>query len=78
MDVAVKHGATLVIALNPLVPLVNDPRSDGSLLNGYRYMADHGMTSVVDQVFPPFTVTIAPPSCVTIMRSLSSGSNLMS
>jgi NTE family protein len=51
VDVAVKHGATLVIALNPLVPLVNDPRSDGSLLNGYRYLADHGMTSVLDQVF---------------------------
>ncbi len=51
VDVAVKHGASLVIALNPLVPLVNDPRSDGSLLNGYRYLADHGMTSVLDQVF---------------------------
>ena len=51
VDVVVRHGATLVIALNPLVPLVNDPRSDGSLLNGYKYLADHGMTSVLDQVF---------------------------
>ena len=51
VDVAVRHGANLVLALNPLVPLVNDPRADGSLLNGYRYLADHGMTSVADQVF---------------------------
>ena len=51
VDIAVAHGATLVIALNPLVPLVNDPRSDGSLLKGYNYLADHGMTSVMDQVF---------------------------
>ena len=40
--------------------------------------ANLGCVNGVDQVFPPFNVTITPPSWVTIMRSLSLGSNLMS
>lgn len=49
VDVAVQEGANLIIALNPLVPLVNDPRtSDGE---HWTYLADRGLAAVVDQVF---------------------------
>jgi NTE family protein len=50
VDVAVKHGASLVLAINPMVPLVNDPSTEGSLLRGYSYLADQGMGSVADQM----------------------------
>lgn len=50
VDVAVHHGATLVIAINPMTPLVNDPATEGSMLRGYSYLGDQGMGSVADQM----------------------------
>ena len=50
VDVAVKHGASLVIAINPMVPVVNDPAAEGSLLRGYSYLADQGLGAVADQM----------------------------
>jgi len=50
VEEVVKHGASLVLAINPMVPLVNDPTTDGSLLRGYTYLADQGMGSVADQM----------------------------
>jgi len=50
VDVAVHHGATLVIAINPMTPLVNDPATEGSLQRGYSYLGDQGMGSVADQM----------------------------
>jgi len=51
VDVAVKAGAGLVIAINPMVPVVNDPRGGGSLMSGNRYLSERGMPAVLDQVF---------------------------
>lgn len=51
VDVVVEAGAHLVIAVNPLVPVVNDPRSEDSLKSGFRYLSDRGMPAVADQVF---------------------------
>lgn len=48
---AVEAGAELVIAVNPLVPLVHDPRNDAALPPGHRYLSDRGMPAVFDQVF---------------------------
>ena len=50
VDVVVKSGAGLVIAINPLVPVVNDPRGGGSL-RGNGYLSDRGLPAVMDQVF---------------------------
>jgi NTE family protein len=51
VGVAVEAGAELVIAVNPLVPLVHDPRSDARLPRGHRYLSQGGMPAVFDQVF---------------------------
>ena len=51
VGVAVEAGAELVIAVNPLVPLVHDPRKDDTLPAGQRYLSDRGMPAVFDQVF---------------------------
>ena len=51
VDVAVRHGAGLVIAVNPLVPVVNDPREGRSLLDGERHLSGRGLPAVLDQVF---------------------------
>jgi predicted acylesterase/phospholipase RssA len=51
VDVAVRAGASLVIAVNPLVPIVNDPGTDGALLRGSRYISERGLLSVADQMF---------------------------
>ncbi len=51
VDVAIEAGAHLIIAINPLVPVVNDPRSDDSLNRGFRYLSDRGLPAVADQVF---------------------------
>lgn len=51
VELAVECGAALVIAVNPLVPLVNDPRSHGPLPPGQLYLSDRGMPAVFDQVF---------------------------
>ena len=50
VDVVVRHGASLVIAINPMVPIVNDPGTEGSFNRGYSYLADQGMGSVADQM----------------------------
>ena len=51
VDVAVKAGAGLIIAINPMVPLVNDPRLDGSSVRGGQFLSDRGLPAVMDQVF---------------------------
>ena len=52
VDVVVQHGASLVIAINPLVPVVNDPRSEeSSSVSGRRYLSERGLPAVLDQVF---------------------------
>tara|TARA_Y100001968_G_scaffold333787_1_gene399475 strand:+ start:2726 stop:3958 length:1233 start_codon:yes stop_codon:yes gene_type:complete len=51
VDVAVRHGAGLVIAVNPLVPVVNDPRKGRSLIDGERHLSGRGLPAVLDQVF---------------------------
>jgi NTE family protein len=51
VDVAIDAGAHLIIAINPLVPVVNDPRSEDSLNHGFRYLSDRGLPAVADQVF---------------------------
>lgn len=51
VDVAIQAGAHLIIAINPLVPVVNDPRSEDSLSHGFRYLSDRGLPAVADQVF---------------------------
>ncbi len=50
VDVAIRHGAGLVIAVNPFVPVVNDPRKGRSLLDGERHLSDRGLPVVLDQV----------------------------
>jgi len=52
VDAVVQHGASLVIAINPLVPVVNDPRSaDGSIIGGGQYLSERGLPAILDQVF---------------------------
>jgi predicted acylesterase/phospholipase RssA len=53
IDVAVKHGAELVIAINPLVPVINTPRARGSNVLGKEgtYLKDRGGTFILDQAF---------------------------
>jgi len=51
VDVAVRHGAGLIIAVNPLVPVVNDPREGRSLFEGGRHLSERGLPAVLDQVF---------------------------
>jgi predicted acylesterase/phospholipase RssA len=51
VDAVVQHGATLVIAINPMVPVVNDPRNlDGAIAGGRQYLSDRGMPAILDQV----------------------------
>jgi NTE family protein len=51
VDAAVEAGASLVIAVNPMVPIVNDSRTGGSLGTDFRYLRDQGLPLVADQVF---------------------------
>jgi predicted acylesterase/phospholipase RssA len=44
---AIQHGADLIICINPIVPILNDP--DNGPLGGH--LAKRGMTHVLDQVF---------------------------
>ncbi|MBN93750.1 MAG: hypothetical protein CL928_06695 [Deltaproteobacteria bacterium] len=50
VDVAVQNGASLIIAVNPMVPVVNDPRGGDSMMSGHRYLSDRGLPAVLDQV----------------------------
>lgn len=49
IDVAVEHGADLVICYNPFRPFLNVPRRDGGRRRGY--LADRGLSAVIHQVF---------------------------
>ena len=51
VDVPVRHGAGLVIAINPLVPIVNDTRDQHGKLLGKRYIRNLGIPAVLDQTF---------------------------
>jgi predicted patatin/cPLA2 family phospholipase len=46
INLAIQHGADLVICLNPVVPILNN--TSGGPLNGH--LANHGVTYVLDQV----------------------------
>ena len=54
-DVAIKHGAELVFALNPLVPVLNVPETPSwDLLGGGRrssYLGSRGGAAVLDQIY---------------------------
>ncbi|MCX5868415.1 MAG: patatin-like phospholipase family protein [Proteobacteria bacterium] len=53
LDVAARHGADLIICINPIVPLYNNPATPIiPLVTGKsRYLRDRGMIPVVDQAF---------------------------
>ena len=60
LDVAIAHGAELIVCINPLVPLMNDPAQAavpmffGSGLfgsGGGRYLSQKGLPTVLDQAF---------------------------
>ena len=52
VDAVVQHGASVGIAVNPLVPVVNDPRSaDGAIVGSGRYLSERGLPAILDQVF---------------------------
>ena len=49
IDVAIEHGADLVICYNPFRPFLNIPRVEGGRRRGY--LADRGFSTVLNQVF---------------------------
>jgi len=49
IDVAIEHGADLVICYNPFRPFLNVPRTVRSRRRGY--LADRGFSAVLNQVF---------------------------
>ncbi|MCC6808464.1 MAG: patatin-like phospholipase family protein [Deltaproteobacteria bacterium] len=58
LDVAIAHGAELIVCVNPLVPLMNDPGQVAvPLLFGKhgrgapRFLAHKGLATVIDQAF---------------------------
>ena len=53
LDVAIDHGAELIVCINPLVPILNDPRSPMiPLLSGRTgYLSEKGLVHVIDQAF---------------------------
>lgn len=54
LDVAIAHGAELIVCINPLVPLMNDPSQVAvPLVSGKsgRYLAQKGLPTVLDQAF---------------------------
>src|SRR3954449_7936591 len=53
VDVAVERGAKFIIVINPLVPYVNDFRSNIPTITGERArrVADMGLTGIGNQVF---------------------------
>lgn len=53
LDVAQKHGASLAICINPIVPYVNDVMTRSlPLLEGWgNYVSDMGLFKVLDQAF---------------------------
>lgn len=52
LDIAIKHGASLVVVVNPLVPYLKDPRY---LLRGFdlpvQHISDGGLGRLIAQVF---------------------------
>lgn len=54
LDVAIAHGAELIVCINPLVPLMNDPSQVAvPLVSGRsgRYLTQKGLPTVLDQAF---------------------------
>jgi len=51
IDIALRHGASLVIAVHPLVPLLNVPRAPVDGGRTARFLSDLGGTTVLDQVY---------------------------
>jgi len=53
IDVAIRHGAELVVAINPLVPVVNAPRTMSGNIMGKEgtYLKDRGGTFILEQAF---------------------------
>jgi predicted acylesterase/phospholipase RssA len=49
IDVAIEHGADLVICYNPFRPFLNIPHVEGGRRRGY--LADRGLSTVLNQVF---------------------------
>jgi hypothetical protein len=51
LDVAIAHGADLIVCVNPLVPLMNDPAQVvGPMLYG-KHLAQKGLPTLIDQAF---------------------------
>ena len=54
LDVAIAHGAELIVCINPLVPLMNDPAQAAVPIffgKSGRYLSQKGLPSVLDQAF---------------------------
>ncbi len=54
LDVAIAHGAELIVCINPLVPLLNDPaRATVPIFAGKegRYLSQKGLPTLLDQAF---------------------------
>ncbi|MCK6526199.1 patatin-like phospholipase family protein [Myxococcota bacterium] len=51
IEVAIRHGASLVVAIHPLVPLMNVPRARGDASAAGSYLSGLGGTTVLDQVY---------------------------
>ena len=51
LDIAIEHGASLVICLNPMVPLDNSEHSNIPLLGpNSEYLSDKGLSAVAQQI----------------------------
>lgn len=54
LDIAIAHGAELIVCINPLVPLMNDPNQVAVPLfanHPTRYLSEKGLPTVLDQAF---------------------------
>lgn len=53
MDVPLHHGADLIICINPLVPVFNDPEAPHGTLpeDAPRHLSQRGIVTILDQVF---------------------------
>jgi predicted acylesterase/phospholipase RssA len=49
IDVALKRGAKLVLAINPMVPISHNPRAGSGLLGKSDRLREHGLFTVYDQ-----------------------------
>ncbi len=52
LDVAINHGAELIVCINPLVPLMHDPAQVAApLFSSGRYLAHRGLPTLINQAF---------------------------